>query len=68
METECTIFINSSTMKNKGTMMDFNVLNVKLLLDKVIIVLLFEYQYIPPLQPIAVNIKYHTTNYHPYDK
>lgn len=58
METECTIFINSSTMKKqKGTMMDFNVLNVKLLLDKVIIVpFILNINYIPPLQPIAVNI------------
>ncbi len=43
--------------KQKGTMMDFNVLNVKLLLDKVIIVpFILNINYIPPLQPIAVNI------------
>lgn len=37
--------------------MDFNVLNVKLLLDKVIIVpFILNINYIPSFQPIAVNI------------
>ncbi len=41
----------------KGSTIDFNDLNVKLLIDKVIIVpFILNSNYIPPLQPTAVKI------------